>query len=112
MHGLMHAGLLWSKKVGGELIANEFERSQADPCVFRRTHLGKVVVIVVVYVDDLLVLSKTKQEEHQALEDLRSRFSIKDLREILYYLGCHITRDRNATTVMFDQQCYAQTVTK
>ncbi|CAN0477362.1 unnamed protein product [Ascophyllum nodosum] len=80
MYGLMHAGLLWSKKFGGELIAKGFERSQADPCVFRRKHLGKVVVtIIVVYVDDLLVLSETKQDEHQALEDLRSSFPIKDL---------------------------------
>ena len=110
MYGLMHAGLLWSKKFGGELIAKGFERSQADPCVFRRKHLGKVVVIIVVYVDDLLVLSETKQDEHQALEDLRSSFPIKDLGEISYYLGCHITRDRKARTVRFDQQRYAQTV--
>ena len=112
MCGLMHAGLLWSKKFGGELIAKGFEKSQADPYVFRRKHLGKVVVIIVVYVDDLLVLSETKQDEHQALEDLRSSFPIKDLGEILYYLGCHITRGRKARTVMFDQQRYAQTVTE
>ena len=111
MYGLMHAGLLWSKKFGGELIAKGFERFQADPCVFRRKHSGKIVVITVVYVDDLLVLSKTKQEEHHALEHLRSSFPIKDLGEISYYLGCHITRDRKAKTVIFDQQRYAQTVT-
>ena len=106
----MHAGLLWSKKFGGELIAKGFERSQADPCVFRQKHLGEVVVIIVVYVDDLLVLSETKQDEDQALEDLRSSFPIKDLGEISYYLVCHITRDRKARTGMFDQQRYAQTV--
>ena len=87
MYGLMRAGLLWSKTFGGELIAKGFERSQANPCVFRREYLGKVVVIIVVYVDDLLVLSKTKQGEHQALEDLRSSFPIKDLGEVSYYLG-------------------------
>ena len=108
----MHAGLLLSKKFGGELIAKGFERSQADPCVFRRKHLGNVVVIIVVYVDDLPVLSKTKQNEHQALEGLRSSFPIKDLGEISYYLGCHITRDRKARTVMFDQRRYAQMVTQ
>ena len=112
IYGLMHAGLLWSKKFGGELIAKGFERSQADPCVFQRKHLGKVVVIIVVYVEDLLVLSETKQDEHQALEDLRSSFPIKDLGEISYYLGCHITRDRKARTMMLDQQRYAQTVTE
>ena len=65
-----------------------FERSQADPCVVRRKHLlvGKVVVFIVIYVEDLLVLSETKQDEHQALEDLRSSFSIKNLGEISYYM--------------------------
>ena len=110
MYGLMHAGLLWSKTFGEELIAKGFERSQADPCVFRWKHLGTVAIIIVVYVDNLLVLSETKQDEHQALEDLRSSFPIKDLEEISYYLGCHITRDHKAGTVMFDQQRYAQTV--
>ena len=105
MYGLIHAGLLWSKKFGGELIAKGFMRSQADPCVFRRNHLGKVVVIIVVCVDDLIVvLSETKQDKHQALEDLLSSFPIKDLGGISYYLGYHVTRDRKARTVMFDQQ--------
>ena len=108
MYGLMHTGLLCSKKFGGGLIAKGFERSQPDPCLFRRKHLGKVVVIIVVYVDNLLVLSETKQDEHQALEDLRPSFPIKDLGEISYHRGCHITRDRKARTVMFDQQRYAQ----
>ena len=60
MYGLMHAVLLWWKKFGGELIAKRFKRSQKDPCVYRRKHLGKVVVIIVVYVDDLLVPNETK----------------------------------------------------
>ena len=103
-------GRLQKAMYGGELIAKGFERSQADSCVFRRKHLGKIVVIIVVYVDDLLVLSETKQDEHQALEQLRSSFPIKDLGEVSYYLGCYITRDRKARTARFDQQRYAQTV--
>ena len=83
MHGLMHVGLLRSTKFGRELIAERFERSQADSCGFRRKHLRKVVVITVVYVDDLLVLSETKQDEHQALEDLRSSFPIKHLGKVV-----------------------------
>ncbi|CAN0110111.1 unnamed protein product, partial [Ascophyllum nodosum] len=85
-----------------ELYVELPDGSQADPCVFRRKHLGKVVVIIVVYIDDLLVLSKTKQDEHQALEDLRSSFLIKDLGEVSFYLGCYITRDSKARMVMFD----------
>ncbi|CAM9846025.1 unnamed protein product, partial [Ascophyllum nodosum] len=68
--------------------------------------------VIVISVDDLLVSSETKQDEHQALEDLRSSFSIKDQAEISYYLGCHITWDRKARTEMLDQQRFAQTVTE
>lgn len=62
-----------------ELETKGFERSQADPCVFRRVLRGKVVIIIVVYVDDLLMTSATKRDEEQALRNLHSYFSIKDL---------------------------------
>ncbi|CAN0453591.1 unnamed protein product, partial [Ascophyllum nodosum] len=90
MYGLMHAGLLWSKKFGGELISKGFEKVPSRSLRIPAEASGKVVVIIVVYVDDLLVLSEMKQDEHQALEDLRSSFPIKDLGEVSYYLGCHI----------------------
>ena len=64
--------------------------------MFRRILHGTVVVVIMVYVDDLLVASATKRDEEQAVRDLCSCFSIKDLGEASYYLGCHITRDRNA----------------
>ena len=79
--------------------------------MFRRVLCGKVVVIIVVYVDDLLVASETKRDEAGAMKDLRSSFSIKDLGEAGFYLGCHITRDRDAGTLKLDQHRYVQTVT-
>ena len=63
MYGLVHAGLLWLKTFSAEVAAREFEQCQADPCVFRRVLRGKVVVIIVVYVDDLLVASEMKRDE-------------------------------------------------
>ena len=46
--------------------------------MFKRVLRGKIVVIIVVYVDDLLVASETKRDEEQAINDLRSCFPIKD----------------------------------
>ena len=54
--------------------------------------------------------SATKRDEEQALRDLHSCFPIKDLGEASYYLGCHITRDRDAGTLKFDQHRYVQAV--
>ncbi|CAN0297696.1 unnamed protein product, partial [Ascophyllum nodosum] len=110
VYGLVNAGLLWSKKFSAELTARGFEQCQADPCVFGRVLRGKVVVNIVVYVDDLLVASDTKRDEEQAINDLRSCFSIKDLGDAGFYLGCHITRDRDAGTLKFDQRHYVRTM--
>ena len=110
MYGLVHAGLLWSKKFSAELAAKVFEQCQAHPCVFRRVLRGNVVVIIVVYVDDLLVANETKRDEEQAINDLRSCFPIKNLGEAGLYLGCHITRDRVAGTLKFDEHHYVRTM--
>ena len=53
--------------------------------------------------DDLLVARTTKRDEEQALKDLHSYFSIKDLGEASFYLECHISRDRDAGTLKLDQ---------
>ena len=42
--------------------------------MFRRVLRGKVVVIIVVYVDDLRVAGETARDEEQAINDLRSCF--------------------------------------
>ena len=65
MYGLVHAGFLWSKQFSAELAARECEQCQADPCIFRRVLRLKVVVIIVVYVDDVLVVSETKRSKEQ-----------------------------------------------
>ena len=46
------------KTINVELAAKGFEQCQADPCAFRHVLRGKVVVIIVVYVDDLLAASE------------------------------------------------------
>ena len=58
-----------SKTFSAELAAKEFEQCQADPCVFRYVLRGKVVIIVG-YVDDLLMASKTKRGEEGLVASL------------------------------------------
>ncbi|CAM9960942.1 unnamed protein product [Sphacelaria rigidula] len=96
---LAHAGLLWSIKFGEKVLRKGFERSQADPCVYRKKREGYVAVIIVVYVDDLLL----------ALADLLIDTSpIKDLGKISHYFGCHVSWDRKVGTVNLDQRQYAK----
>lgn len=64
---------------------------------------GNDVVIIVVYVDDLLLLSATKEDEKKTLKDLRSSSPLRNLDEVSYSRGCHITRGQKARMVVFDK---------
>ena len=78
--------------------------------MFRRVLCEKVVIVIVVYVDDLLVESETKRDEEQAMKDLRCCFPIKGIGEAGFHLGCRITDDRDAGTLKLDQHRYVRTV--
>ena len=86
-----------------------FEESHADPCVFRRIVDGKVVTFIVVYVDDILLASKTEKDKRRTFSDLSLCFKIEDLDEAGFYLGYLITRNMEARTLTFDQHIYAET---
>ena len=48
--------------------------------------LSMVKSVIVVYVDNTLLASKTKENEERTLLDLSSRFKFKDLGEAEFYL--------------------------
>ena len=108
----MQSGLCWYRKFTEGIKEKGFEQSHADSCVFRRVVDGELVTVIVVYVDDILLASKTKENEGRTLSDLSSCFKIKDLGEAKFYLECHITRNGEARTLTFDQHVYAETVAK
>ena len=70
------------------------------------------MTVIVVYVDEILLASKTKEDEGRTLSDLSLCFKIKNLGEAEFYLGCHITRDREARALTFDQHIYVESVAK
>jgi hypothetical protein len=59
-------------------------------------------LIVALYVDDLLLFSKTVGEMQPLKEALSSTFKMKDLGEAKYVLGISITRNRSKRTLIID----------
>ena len=112
IYGSVQSGLCWFQKFTDGIKEKGSEQSHADPCMFRRIVDGEVVTVMVVYVDDILMARKTKKDEGRTLSDLSSYFKINDLGEAEFYLGCHITRNREERTLTFDQHIYAETVAK
>ena len=77
IYGLVQSELYCFRNFTDSIKEKGFEQFHADPCMFRRIVDGKVVTVIVVYVDSILLASKTK--EGRALSDLSPCFKIKDL---------------------------------
>lgn len=73
--------------------------SNADPCVY---YLGKGenLTIIAVYVDNILVSSKSQHAIDQVEKKLTQHFKVKDLGEINYCLGIEFTRQEDAVALV------------
>ena len=76
IYGLKQSGCQWGHLCADTLIADGFEQSKADPCIFRKVVDGVVVMIVGVYVDDLLV-GGSEEDCESLLASLNKKFPKK-----------------------------------
>jgi len=63
----------------------QFKQSTADPCIYIK--ITDTISVVAVYVDDLIVMTKTAKEMQQIKGSLALHFEMKDLGDLHYCLG-------------------------
>ena len=66
-YGLKDGGLNWFDKIRTGLLDRGFKQSQIDPCLFTRGSLA-----IVLYVDDVIVVSKKKKDTERLIESLKN----------------------------------------
>ena len=94
------------------MTAIGFQQGKADPCVFRKVVDGEAEIVVVVHVDDILAHAKDQATMDRFAAELGQKFKLKDMGDTGYYMGCHITRNRKACELKFDQHLYVESMVK
>ena len=87
-----------------------YTRSQFDHCVYFRKLLDGSFIYLLLYVDDMLIASKSKVEIDKLKAQLRTEFEMKDLGEAKKILGMEIQRDRRKGTVCLTQTQYLKKI--
>ena len=62
--------------------------------MFRKVVDGKVTLIVCAHVDDVAVTSKDKKAFDVFHAQLKEDFSVNDMEDLSWYLGCAVERDK------------------
>ena len=71
-----------------------FQPSLADSSLFILHH-GKLVVYLLVYVDDIVITGNNPRFLDSLIAQLSATFELKDLGPLHYFLGLQITRSSN-----------------
>lgn len=101
LYGLKQSPRQWNQKFNDFMISRGFTRSSVDSCVY-----------LLLYVDDMLVASKSMQEIKILKKDLGTVFEMKDLGPAKKILGMEITRNRKELRLELSQCDYIEKVLK
>lgn len=91
LYGLKQAGRAWYHRIDEEIMNLKATRSDADPSLYfigpveNRTH-------IIIYVDDILIVSRTDAKIDEVRDFLNTKFEIKDLGDVRYCLGLEFER--------------------
>ncbi|CAI7874081.1 unnamed protein product [Closterium sp. NIES-53] len=102
--GLKHVPREWHAKLSATLGSLGFSASHSGASLFIRSSPRRFFILV--YVDDMILLSDFKADMEQLKLSLQQRLKCKDLGNLTHYLGMAITRNRPARTITLSQSQY------
>jgi hypothetical protein len=95
LYGLRSSGLCWHQRFADVMRSLGFFQSKAEGDVWMR-ECNDHYEYIAVYVDDLLIASKTPEVIIQALQETHG-FKLKGVGPLSYHLGCDYFHDKDGT---------------
>eukprot|EP00253_Pinus_taeda_P015977 PITA_15977 len=92
LYGLKQAPRAWYEKLTEHLLKLNFKHYDLDDATLFVKKVGKTVVYLVVYVDDLLMIGNIESYIASIKKELGKSFEMNDLGYVHYYLGIEVTQ--------------------
>jgi hypothetical protein len=109
LYGLKQVPWAWYSRLSSKLVTLGFQTLKADTSLFFYSH-GNIHMFVVVYVDDIIIVSSSDQATKALLQDLQKEFALKDLGNPHYFLGIEVTKMKNG--LLLTQENYVSDLLK
>ena len=94
MYGLKQSPRQWNRHLHEHLESLGFKVSALDPALYMQGSQDGGFTYLLVYVDDILMVCSHVPILNALKKQLQTRWAMKDLGEVAYYLGLNILRDR------------------
>jgi hypothetical protein len=110
LYGLKQAPRAWYSRLSTKFFCLGFRASRVDTSLFFYRK-GDTCIFVLIYVDDIIIASFKQDATHALLQDFKSNFALKDLRELSYFLGIEVKRTPDGG-LLLSQGKYASDILK
>ena len=107
LYGLKQAPRNWNKNIVDHIKSIGFTQSVLDNCLFVKT-VGEETYLISLYVDDILIAGSDPSKIADIKSEFTSRYEMKDLVELNYYLGMKVTRTTDY--IRLDQTRYTMDI--
>ena len=111
MYGLKQASQSWNLCFDEAVEEFDFLKNEDEPYVYKKAS-GSIVVLLVLYVDDILLIGNDIPTLLSVKQWLGKCFTMKDLGEAETILGIRIYRDRSQRHLGLSQEKYIDKVLK
>ena len=92
------------------MVSHDFKRSGFDSCVYFKRCNDESLLYLLLYVNDMLIEAKSKEEIITLKAQLNNEFEMKDLGSAKKILGMEILRDGVADRLSLSQKVYIEKV--
>eukprot|EP00253_Pinus_taeda_P034786 PITA_34786 len=92
LYGLKQAPRAWYEKLTENLLKLNFKHYDIDDATLFVKKVGKLVVYLVVYIDDILMTRNNESYIASIKKELNKGFEMTDLGYVHYYLGIAVTQ--------------------
>ncbi|KAH9781363.1 Integrase catalytic domain-containing protein [Citrus sinensis] len=110
LYGLKQSPRQWYLRFDEFMISHGYCRSQYDSCVYFKILSSEDRIYLLLYVDDMLIACKRREEIERLKMELNTAFEMKDLGTATRILGMQIVRNRSKGTLFLTQAMYAKRV--
>jgi hypothetical protein len=108
IYGLKQAGRIWNGTCNTRLEKFGFTRLTSDTCAYVMRD-GASIIILVLYVDDMAIVTNDRALYKRLLNELKSQFELTENQSGLdWLLGVRVTRTKES--IALDQATFAQSV--
>uniref|UniRef100_A0A803R4Z6 Reverse transcriptase Ty1/copia-type domain-containing protein n=1 Tax=Cannabis sativa TaxID=3483 RepID=A0A803R4Z6_CANSA len=110
LYGLKQSPRQWNKRFDTFMMKQGFSRSYYDACFYHKGTDINTVIYLLLYVDDMLIISKERSQVDEMKKQLKAEFEMKDLGIASKILGITIKRDRKLGKLFLTQEDYIQKI--